>query len=92
MKNELIAWNQLRNKAAAQLHPQFAQRVMRAARMSAEVAPSLLSYVSLSAATLVVCFSALTYVHNVSIAQDDMRQSSDWQQVLSVDEESSILQ
>ena len=54
MKTELIAWNQLRNKAAAQLHPQFAQRVMRAARMSAEVAPSLLSYVSLSAATLVV--------------------------------------
>jgi hypothetical protein len=92
MKNELIAWNQLNDKASAQLHPQFAQHVMRAARLAAETAPSLMSYMTLSAATLVVCFLALTYVHHVEVIHNDSHQSSDWQQVISIDEESSLLQ
>jgi len=92
MKTELNAWNQLKGKAAAQLHPQFANNVLRAARSTVEVVPSLLSYVTLSAATLVVCFFALTYVNHVSVSQDQSRQASDWQQVISVDEDSLSMQ
>ncbi|GEM_PF-475636 len=92
MKTELHAWNQLRDKAAAQLHPQFAHNVLRVARTTSEVVPSLLSYVTLSAATLVVCFFALTYVNHVSVSQDQARQASDWQQVISVDEDSLSMQ
>jgi len=40
----------------------------------------------------VVCFFALTYVNHVSVSQDQARQASDWQQVISVDEDSLSMQ
>lgn len=60
MKTETQAWTQLQRHAASQLNPGFADRVLRAARSSAEAVPSLFSIFALSAATAALCFAAVT--------------------------------
>lgn len=77
MKPESHAWLALNNRAAALLHPRFADRVLRAAR---EAAPTLASQFALSAATAAVCLAVVCFVHNRMVAHETARNLAAWQE------------
>ena len=73
----------MRTHAASQLRPGFAERVLRAARVAAEV-PSLLSQLALSAATAAVCLAAVVLVQDRNALQNDERNLADWENIVLV--------
>ncbi|MGH7996273.1 MAG: hypothetical protein ACREFX_07975 [Opitutaceae bacterium] len=79
MNPESEAWQQLREKAAAQIRPGFADRVIRAAR--AAIGPSAWSQFAIGAATAALCLIALAFFQ-ASQGQGDRGQSlAGWRQV-----------
>ncbi len=78
---EVRSWSRLRARAASQIRPGFADRVVRAARSAAERAPSLLGQLMLSAATATLCFLAVAVVHTAKIRQQSHRNLAVWQDI-----------
>jgi hypothetical protein len=92
MKPENQAWDQLFARAAALLHPDFADRVLRAARAGVGAAPSLLSQFALGAATAAICFLAVAVFKVQSAHEEDNRAIADWQQIASAADDSGFMQ
>ena len=79
MNPEDQSWQRLREHAAAQLSPGFADRVMRAAHAAKAAAPSLFGQIMLSAATAALCFTAVAVFHGARTT--DRQDETDWQQI-----------
>jgi hypothetical protein len=92
MKPENEAWDQLRDWAAARLPPNFADRVLRAARAGVDAAPSLLSQFALGAATAAICFLTVAFFQARSAHEEDNRTIADWQQIASAADDSGFSQ
>ena len=88
MNPETQAWNQLRERAAAQLPANFADRVLRAARAGIEAAPSLLGHFVLSAATVALCLAAIAFFQTRTTSVADDHALADWRQIASTLDES----
>jgi hypothetical protein len=92
MKPENQAWDQLFERAASILSPNFADRVLRAARAGVDAAPSMLSQFALGAVTAVICFGAVALFQVRSAQQEDSRTMSDWQQIAMAADDSGLPQ
>ena len=92
MKPENQAWDQLFERAASLLSPNFADRVLRAARAGIDAAPSMLSQFAFGAATAFICFLAVALFQMRSARQDDNRTMSDWQQIAIAADDSGLPQ
>jgi hypothetical protein len=92
MKPENQAWEQLFERAAALLSPNFADRVLRAARAGVDAAPSLLSQFALGAATAALCFLAVALFQVRSAHQEDNRTMADWQLIAMAADDSGLPQ
>jgi hypothetical protein len=92
MKPDNQAWDQLWEKAAAQLRPNFADRVLRAARAGVDAAPSMLSQFALGAATAAICFLAVAVFQARNVHEEDKNTIADWQQIASAADDSGLLQ
>ena len=80
--NDSRAWSLLADRAAAQLRPGFAQRVLRAARGAGEAADrALLRHFALSAAAVMACLVLGVIVHTRSAEAETARNVSAWQQL-----------
>lgn len=77
------SWRALVAVGAGQLRPGFAERVLRAARVAAEM-PSLASQFALSAATAAVCLGAVLFVHHRRVEAADERNLAQWQEIVAV--------
>jgi hypothetical protein len=78
------AWRQLQNRAAHQLSPQFADNVLREARLDAgatEKTGWLSSPLVVSAATATVCLLTLVLFHVQRIEATSARHLADWQEI-----------
>lgn len=80
------------DRAARRLPPDFADRVLRAARGGAERMPSLFSQCMLSAATVALCFLAIAFFQSRTSQSQDSGSLADWQQFASAAEDSSLVQ
>jgi hypothetical protein len=80
-ESELQAWRDLQRHAADQIHPGFADRVLRTARSRADAMPSVLSQVLLGAATAAACAALVAVAHARSIQREDVSALADWQQI-----------
>lgn len=78
MKPEAEAWRQLEERAAAQLRPGFAGRVLQAAR---PVQPVFLAQLALSAATAALFLLAVVFVHQRATRAATDRNLADWRQI-----------
>ena len=82
MKTEDQAWASLRQHAASQLSAGFPDRVLRAARGAASVAPSYLSQFFLGAVTAGLCLLAAVLFYERSSTPEAQTLAS-WQEVAS---------
>ena len=91
MKTETRAWDQLQRHASSRLSAGFADRVLRAARVGAEVAPSLFSIFALSAATAALCFAAVTLysASSQNTAERDLNIAG-WQRIAADSDEFAV--
>ena len=87
MNPEDPSWARLRDHAAAQLPPGFADRVVRAAR-AIPAGPSLFGQIALSAATAALCFTAVALFP--AIRTSDRQGENDWQQISATADDSSL--
>jgi hypothetical protein len=88
MNPEDRAWTLLHERAAAQLSPGFAQRVLVAARAVAS-APSILGQFTLGLATAALCFLAVT-LYQSQRSSEENHNLADWQQITSATDEASL--
>jgi hypothetical protein len=88
-ENESRAWGRLQARAASCLPPDFADRVLRAARAGIEAAPSVLGQFLLGAATAALCAVVVVVFHSRATHAETARNLADWQAIsssLSVDD------
>jgi hypothetical protein len=78
---ESHAWELLRDRAAAQIRPGFADRVLRAARESVEPFSSLFAQLLVGAAAAAACALVVIVVHRQTTAAEDGRNIAAWQQI-----------
>jgi hypothetical protein len=78
MKPEEIAWNELRERAASQLTPGFADRVLRAARPGPS--PLLVAHFALCAATAALCLAAVA-LYRAQASGDDDGSLAGWSEI-----------
>lgn len=83
MNPENQAWLRLREHAAAQISPGFAERVLRATRQGA---PSLAGAFILSAATAALCLLVVALIERPSHRAVAASNLADWQQIASASE------
>jgi hypothetical protein len=81
--HESRAWRRLHETASGRLPPDFAERVMRAARAGIEAAPSVLGQFLLGAATAAVCALVVVVFHSHATRVENDRNLADWQAISS---------
>jgi hypothetical protein len=81
MKTESLAWTRLQQRAAAQLHPGFADRVIRAARAGAGVAPQFLRPFAVCAAMATLGLLAVSFYHVRASTEENARNLAGWQEI-----------
>lgn len=80
---ESRAWNRLQSRAASRLPPDFAERVLRAARAGIEAAPSVLGQFLLGAATAAFCALVVVAFHAHATHAETARNLADWKAISS---------
>ena len=73
-----MAWNRLREHAASQITPGFADRVLRAARP--RPSPILVAHFAMCAATAALCLAAVALYHSRA-AEDDASSLAGWDEI-----------
>ncbi|HEU5079303.1 MAG TPA: hypothetical protein VFT72_08815 [Opitutaceae bacterium] len=78
-----LAWRELENRAAQQLHPLFAENVLRAARKAAadEDRTGFRRSFAVSAITATLCLSALLFVHARNTREMSAQHLAAWQEI-----------
>jgi hypothetical protein len=84
---EVRAWAALNARAAAQISPGFAGRVVREARARALREPSLAGQLMLGAVTAALCFLAIAIFDARASRAAGANNLADWQQIASASEE-----
>jgi hypothetical protein len=79
MKTENQAWALLREHAAAQIAPGFAERVLRAARIGAS--PLFIAHFAMCAATAAACLVAVALYHARASGDEDARSLASWGEI-----------
>ena len=83
---DLLAWRQLQAHAAAQLPGDFADRVLRAARLVAGPEPSVAKHIFLhpfavSTYTAAACFVAVVMFHTRNTEETSAQHLTEWLEV-----------
>ena len=79
MKPEHEAWRRLREHAAAQISPGFADRVLRAA--GAEPSPLFVTQFAMCIATAALCLFAVLLFHAQGSAAEEASNRADWSEI-----------
>jgi hypothetical protein len=79
MNTEDKAWKSLRDAAASQISPGFADRVLRAAR--AEAAPLFVSHFLMCAATAALCLAAVAVYQSNASGDEDASNLAGWSEI-----------
>jgi hypothetical protein len=74
-------WHQLREHAAAQLSPSFADNVLRAARQDPSAGSAWSSPFLVSAATAALCFFLVVFFHAQATDAATSRNLADWDEI-----------
>ena len=82
MKTEEHSWRLLREHAAAQITPGFADRVLRAARAGARATPLFMREFALCAATAALCVAAVVVYNKTSSGDENARNLAGWQEIV----------
>lgn len=77
------AWRRLQDRAAAQLRPDFADRVLAAAQTPSRTLAWSRNPVFVSFATVAVCFALLFLVHSRMTEAASARHLADWEAISS---------
>jgi len=80
MKPEEMAWNRLREHAASQITPGFADRVLRAARP--RPSPILVAHFAMCAATAALCLAAVVLYRAQASGDDDASNLAGWNEIV----------
>jgi hypothetical protein len=79
------SWRQLREHAAAQLSPNFADNVLRATRVAAAAQSPwerwFANQFAISAATAAICLLGLVFVHAQKTAATSDQHLADWMEI-----------
>jgi hypothetical protein len=79
MKPEERAWARLREHAASQITPGFADRVLRAAR--AVPSPLIVSHFAMCAATAALCMVAVALYHAQASGEENASSLASWNEI-----------
>lgn len=80
MKPEHQAWASLREHAASQLTPGFADRVLRAARARPS-SPLFVAHFAMCAATAAACLAAVALYQSQRSRDDDAKNLAGWSEI-----------
>lgn len=81
MKPEELAWIRLREHAASQIKPGFADRVLREAR--AKPSPLFVSQFAMCAVTAALCLAAVALFRSQASGDEDASSLAGWNEIAS---------
>ncbi len=79
MKTEHEAWTSLRDHAASQISPGFAERVLRAARTAPS--PLFVAHFAMCAATAAICLAAVAIYQTGFSGDDNAKNQAGWSEI-----------